>query len=90
MNVQTGSNDVDGRAFAALKGLRPRRRDKPGHDTCNCDVMGLRKSQNQAASAALAFSAIAWNAVGSWMARSDNTLRSTVMPDLDRPLINTL
>jgi L-fucono-1,5-lactonase len=24
--------DVDGRAFAAPKGLRPRRRDKPGHD----------------------------------------------------------
>jgi hypothetical protein len=24
--------DVDGRAFAALKRLRPRRRDKPGHD----------------------------------------------------------
>ena len=43
-----------------------------------------------AASAALAFSAIAWNAAGSWMARSDSTLRSTVMPDLDRPLMNTL
>jgi len=24
--------DVDGRAFAAPKRLRPRRRDKPGHD----------------------------------------------------------
>jgi hypothetical protein len=24
--------DVDTRAFAAPKGLRPRRRDKPGHD----------------------------------------------------------
>src|ERR1700730_8211678 len=45
---------------------------------------------SQAASAALAFSAIAWNAAGSWMARSDSTLRSTVMPDLDRPLIKTL
>src|SRR4051812_2641204 len=43
-----------------------------------------------AASAALAFSAIAWNAAGSWIARSDSTLRSTVMPDLARPLINTL
>ena len=43
-----------------------------------------------AASAALAFSAIAWNAAGSVMARSDSTLRSTVMPDFDRPLINTL
>ena len=41
----------------------------------------------QAASAALAFSAIAWNAVGSVMARSDSTLRSTVMPDFDRPLM---
>jgi len=44
----------------------------------------------QAASAALAFSAIAWNAAGSWMARSDSTFRSTVMPDFDRPLIKTL
>jgi hypothetical protein len=26
------TKDVDGRAFAAPKGLRPRRRDKPGHD----------------------------------------------------------
>ena len=43
-----------------------------------------------AASAALAFSAIAWNAAGSVMARSDSTLRSTVMPDFDRPLIKTL
>ena len=43
-----------------------------------------------AASAALAFSAIAWNAAGSLMARSDSTLRSTVMPDLDRPLMKTL
>jgi hypothetical protein len=24
--------DVDARAFASPKGLRPRRRDKPGHD----------------------------------------------------------
>ena len=46
--------------------------------------------RTQAASAALAFSAMAWNAAGSVMARSDNTLRSTVMPDLDRPLIKTL
>ena len=45
---------------------------------------------DQAASAALAFSAIAWNAAGSVMARSDSTLRSTVMPDFDRPLIKTL
>jgi hypothetical protein len=61
----------------------------PGHN-------GFRQSQNTfvatvyAASAALAFSAIAWNATGSWMARSDSTLRSTMMPDLARPLINTL
>jgi len=27
-----GFKDVDGRAFAAPKGLRPRRRDEPGHD----------------------------------------------------------
>src|ERR1700756_4406970 len=27
--------DVDGRAFATPKGLRPRRRDKPGHDEKN-------------------------------------------------------
>ena len=46
--------------------------------------------QPHAASAALAFSAIAWNAAGSLMARSDSTLRSTVMPDFDRPLMKTL
>ena len=28
----TRKKDVDGRAFAAPKGLRPRRRVKPGHD----------------------------------------------------------
>jgi hypothetical protein len=28
----TGTKDVDGRAFASPKRLRPRRRDKPGHD----------------------------------------------------------
>jgi hypothetical protein len=27
-----GNKDVDGRAFASPKRLRPRRRDKPGHD----------------------------------------------------------
>ena len=27
--------DVDARAFAAPKGLRPRRRDEPGHDELN-------------------------------------------------------
>jgi hypothetical protein len=27
-----GAKNVDARAFAAPKGLRPRRRDKPGHD----------------------------------------------------------
>src|ERR1700755_2663491 len=47
-------------------------------------------SRDQAASAALAFSAIAWNAAGSLMAGSESTLRSTVMPDFDRPLMNTL
>ena len=62
---------------------------KPGHDdfkTCSAAM----KRRTYAASAALAFSAIAWNAAGSWMARSDSTLRSTVMPDLDRPLMKTL
>ncbi len=49
-----------------------------------------RPARAQAASAALAFSAIAWNATGSLMARSDSTLRSTVMPDLERPSINRL
>jgi hypothetical protein len=29
---------VDGRAFAAPKGLRPRRRDKPGHDELHVTV----------------------------------------------------
>jgi len=44
----------------------------------------------QAASAALAFSTIAWNVAGSRMARSDSTLRSTVTPALSRPLMNRL
>ena len=48
------------------------------------------RKRTQAASAALAFSAIAWNAAGSLMARSDSTLRSTMMPDLERPSINRL
>ncbi|CCE01343.1 hypothetical protein BRAS3809_4760009 [Bradyrhizobium sp. STM 3809] len=30
--VLRAPDDVDGRAFAAPKRLRPRRRDKPGHD----------------------------------------------------------
>ena len=30
------------------------------------------------------------NAAGSWIARSDSTLRSTRMPDFARPLMNTL
>jgi hypothetical protein len=30
--VLRSEEDVDGRAFAAPKRLRPRRRDKPGHD----------------------------------------------------------
>ena len=61
-------------------------RDEPGHD----DFKNPEPSGRYAASAALAFSAIAWNAAGSWMARSDSTLRSTVMPDRARPLIKTL
>ena len=40
--------------------------------------------------AALAFSTIAWNASGSRIARSDSTLRSTVMPALASPAINRL
>ncbi|MGX1167611.1 hypothetical protein AB7M16_003877 [Bradyrhizobium sp. USDA 372] len=50
----------------------------------------LRSWAAYAASAALAFSAIAWNAAGSRIARSDSTLRSTVMPDLAKPSINRL
>jgi hypothetical protein len=29
--------DLDGRAFAAPKALRPRRRDRPGHDEVSSD-----------------------------------------------------
>jgi hypothetical protein len=32
----TCKEDVDGRAFASPKRLRPRRRDKPGHDDLAC------------------------------------------------------
>jgi hypothetical protein len=59
----------------------------PGHNDFKTSA---QSNGAYAASAALAFSAIAWNAAGSVMARSDSTLRSTVMPDLDRPLIKTL
>jgi hypothetical protein len=34
--VPTSKKDVDGRAFAAPKRLRPRRRVKPGHDEKWC------------------------------------------------------
>ena len=61
-------------------------RDKPGHD----GLESIAEVTAYAASAALAFSAIAWNAVGSVMARSDSTLRSTMTPDLARPLMKTL
>src|SRR5882724_10456159 len=60
----------------------------PGHD--DLKNFAEEPALTQAASAALAFSAIAWNAAGSVMARSDSTLRSTVMPDFERPLIKTL
>ena len=64
-------------------------RDKPGHDGLK-SFAGRHAATAYAASADLAFSAIAWNAAGSWIARSDSTLRSTVMPDLERPSINRL
>ena len=31
-DLHCGAKNVDARAFAAPKRLRPRRRDKPGHD----------------------------------------------------------
>ena len=39
--------DVDGRAFASPKRLRPRRRDKPGHDEDRCEneMSSLQNSQ---------------------------------------------
>ena len=51
-----------------------------------------RRQGPQAAfgSAALTFSTIAWNAAGSWIARSDSTLRSTCRPDLASPSMNRL
>jgi hypothetical protein len=49
-----------------------------------------RLSGRQAANAAFALSTMASNAAGSWMARSESTLRSTVTPALPRPEINRL
>src|SRR5262249_34025151 len=46
--------------------------------------------EGQAASAAFALSTIASNAAGSWMARSDSTLRSTTTPALSSPEMNRL
>ena len=84
-------------AFArrkALDGRDVQREDAlrafPGHDDLKTQQKKPRGATAYAASAALAFSAIAWNAAGSVMARSDSTLRSTVMPDFERPLIKTL
>ena len=45
---------------------------------------------DQAGSAALAFSTIAWNVAGSRMARSDNTLRSTTTPAFASPSMKRL
>ena len=64
-----------------MAGTRRSRHD--GHDTENF-AEDAERATAYAASAALAFSAIAWNAAGSVMARSDSTLRSTVMPDFDK------
>ncbi len=75
-------------AVAGATGTKTRFALLPGHDDFN--PAGAQPTTRYAASAALAFSAIAWNAAGSWIARSDSTLRSTVMPDLERPLIKTL
>jgi hypothetical protein len=60
-----------------------------GHDDLKTSQKN-RRATAYAASAALAFSAINWNAAGSWIARSDSTLRSTVMPDFASPSINRL
>ena len=65
-------------------------RNGPGHRDPTRYIAQPRVAAVQAASADLAFSAIAWNAAGSWIARSDKTLRSTVMPDLERPSMNRL
>ena len=85
--------DVPG--IHVLQHLREGRRGWPGtsparHDDLKNFAEEDRGTTAYAASAALAFSAIAWNAAGSAMARSDSTLRSTVMPDLARPLMKTL
>jgi hypothetical protein len=40
----SGDKDVDGRAFASPKGLRPRRRVKPGHDVQG-QIEGYRSSR---------------------------------------------
>jgi hypothetical protein len=74
--------------MAGTSSAKPRFALLPGHDDFN--PAEHKRTTRYAASAALAFSAIAWNAAGSWIARSDSTLRSTVMPDLERPLIKTL
>ena len=74
--------------MAGRSGAKTRFALLPGYDDFN--PAKRKRTTAYAASAALAFSAIAWNAAGSWIARSDSTLRSTVMPDLERPLIKTL
>jgi hypothetical protein len=51
---------------------------------------GMTTESFYAASAAFAFSTIAWNAAGSRIARSDSTLRSTATPALARPAMKRL
>ena len=81
----------EGKAWmAGTSGAKTRFALLPGHDGLKNFAEENRGTMAYAASAALAFSAIAWNAAGSVMARSDSTLRSTVMPDLARPLMKTL
>jgi hypothetical protein len=74
--------------LAGTSGAKTRFALLPGYDDSN--PAERKRTTSYAASAALAFSAIAWNAAGSWIARSDSTLRSTVMPDFERPLMKTL
>ena len=80
--------DVPG--IHVLQHLREEKTWMAGTGPAMTTSAGIAEERPYAASAALAFSAIAWNAAGSVMARSDSTLRSTVMPDFDRPLMKTL
>jgi hypothetical protein len=79
-------------SIIGLFGARPMRsaRRKEGNLAYASSGGGPPPSECHAAIATLAFSTMAAKAAGSWIARSDSTLRSTRRPALASPSMNRL